>query len=94
MCISSNVYTKKNYEIDFNTLADLELVYNRSAEPETKEEQMALAAELWLEGRGITVKTDYGYYRSTFDILKDFGEYLSNNDRHCTVSLVKEPDQK
>lgn len=28
----------------------------------------------YLENHGIQVKTQYGYYRSTYDILKDIGE--------------------
>ena len=28
----------------------------------------------YLEGHGIIVKTQYGYYRPTYDILKDIGE--------------------
>ena len=66
--------------LDYPTLKDIELVYTKSFEQEMEEKQMVLAAELWLEGKGIKVKTDmYGYYRNTWDILKDLGEYLSKN---------------
>ena len=67
---------------NYTTLKDLELVYTKSSAEEMEEKQMVLTAELWLEGRGIKVKTDmYGYYRSTWDILKDLGEYLSKNNK-------------
>ena len=92
MCISSNEYSKKNYKIDLKALADLELIYNKSAEEETKEKQLAFTAELWLESHGILVKTDYGYYRNTFDILKDFGEYLVKNDK-IAINLLEAADE-
>lgn len=30
-----------------------------------------------LESHGIQVKTKYGYYRPTYDVLKDIGEFMS-----------------
>jgi hypothetical protein len=75
-------YTNSVDKVSNYTLKDLELIYTKSFAEEMEEKQMVLTAELWLEGRGIKVKTDmYGYYRSTWDILKDLGEYLSKNNR-------------
>jgi hypothetical protein len=75
-------YTNSVDKVSNYTLKDLELVYTKSFAEEMEEKQMVLTAELWLNGMGIKVKTDmYGYYRSTWDILKDLGEYLSKNNR-------------
>lgn len=73
MCISSNVYAKKSYKLD--------LVYNKTFEEEMEEKQKVAIAEGYLEGLGIKVKTDmYDYYRNTYDILLDLGEYLSKKN--------------
>lgn len=73
MCISSNVYTKKSYKLD--------LVYNKTFEEEMEEKQKVDIAESYLEGLGVKVKTDmYDYYRNTYDILLDLGEYLSKKN--------------
>lgn len=89
MSISNNVYTKKNYELNLNSLA-----YSKSFEEEMEEHAIVATAETWLEARGIKVKTDlYGYYRNTFDILKDFGKWLSKNDKHCVVNLAEGIDE-
>ena len=75
-CVSSNSYSEKNYKLDLTSLT-----YNKSAEDEMREQLLVATAENWLELRGIKVKTDmYGYYRNTWDILKDFGEYLSKDN--------------
>ena len=85
MCISSNVYTEKNYKLELDSLT-----YNKSFKDVMEEQLMVDTAEAWLESHGIKVKTDmYGYYRNTFDILKDFGEQLSKNDKCCAVNLVE-----
>lgn len=39
------------------------------------EENVQKAIE-FLESHGIQVKTKYGYYRPTYDVLKDIGKYL------------------
>lgn len=73
MCISSNVYAKKSYKLD--------LIYNKTFEEEMEEKQKVAIAEGYLEGLGIKVKTDmYDYYRNTYDILLDLGEYLSKKN--------------
>lgn len=77
MCISSNKYSERNYKIDFTKLE-----YSKTPEEEREEQLMAATAESYLESLGIKVKTEYGYYRNTWDILKDFGEYLSKNNKY------------
>lgn len=75
--ISTNTYTDRNYELDFG-----ELVYNKTFEEEMEEQRKASVAEGYLTGLGVKVRTDmYGYYRHTYDILLDLGEYLSKKDR-------------
>lgn len=75
MCISSNEYTR-NFKVNFT-----ELVYNKTFEEEMEEQRKVSIAEGYLEGLGVKVKTDmYGYYRNTYDILLDLGEYLSKKD--------------
>ena len=75
MCISSNTYTERNYKIDFTKLE-----YSKTPEEEMKEQASVALAESYLESLGIKVKTDmYGFYRDTYSILKDFGDYLSKN---------------
>lgn len=76
MCISSNTY-ERNYKINLT-----ELVYSKSLEREREEQNMIATAESYLESLGIKVKTEYGYYRLTSDILKDFGEWLSKNNKY------------
>ena len=77
MCISSNTYTERNYKIDFTKLE-----YSKTPEEEREEQLMVATAEGYLESLGIKIKTEYGYYRNTWDILKDFGEYLSKNNKY------------
>lgn len=77
MCISSNTYTERNYKIDFTKLE-----YSKTPEEEREEQLMVATAEDYLESLGIKIKTEYGYYRNTWDILKDFGEYLSKNNKY------------
>ncbi len=77
MCISSNTYTERNYKIDLTKLE-----YSKTPEQEREEQLMVATAEDYLESLGIKIKTEYGYYRNTWDILKDFGEYLSKNNKY------------
>lgn len=74
MCISNNAY--KNYKLDLDSLA-----YSKSFEEEMEEQKIVATAEAWFNARGIKVKTkQYGYYRNIWDVLKDFGKWLSEND--------------
>lgn len=75
MCISSNTYTERNYKFDFTKLE-----YSKTPEEEREEQLMVATAEDYLESLGIKIKTDYGYYRDTYSILKDLGKYLIENN--------------
>ena len=77
MCISSNTYIERNYKLDLT-----ELAYSKTPEEEREEQLMVATAEGYLESLGIKVKIDYGYYRNTYDILKDLGEYLAKNNMY------------
>jgi hypothetical protein len=77
MCISSNKYTGRNMRIDLTKLE-----YSKTPEEEREEQLMIATAEGYLESLGIKTKTEYGYYRYTWDILKDFGEWLSKNNKY------------
>jgi ABC-type transport system substrate-binding protein len=77
MCISSNEYTGRNMRIDLTKLE-----YTKTYEEEQEEQLMAATAEAYLESLGIKVKTEYGDYRNTWYILKDFGTWLSKNDKY------------
>lgn len=56
------------------------LVYNKTFEEEMDEQRQVSLAESYLRSLGIEVKTDYGYYRNTYDVLKDLGEYWSKHN--------------
>lgn len=73
----SNKLPNKNSDVS------LELVYTKTYEEEMQEQNFVALAESYLESLGIKVRTDmYGYYRNTYHILKDFGEYLSKNNKY------------
>ena len=75
MSISSNTY--RNYKIDFTKLE-----YTKTPEQEREEQLMAATARCYLESLGIKVSTEYGHYRDTYDIMKDFGKWLSENNKY------------
>jgi 5-enolpyruvylshikimate-3-phosphate synthase len=52
------------------------LEYTKTYEEEQEEQSRVATAEYYLRRFGVETKTDYGYYRNTYDILKDLGEYL------------------
>jgi 5-enolpyruvylshikimate-3-phosphate synthase len=52
------------------------LEYTKTCKEEQEEQSMVATAEYYLRRFGVETKTDYGYYRNTYDILKDLGEYL------------------
>ena len=59
------------------------LTSNETPENEFEVARNVSIAENYLEDRfGIKVKTKYGDYRNTYNILKDLGEYLSKNSDH------------
>lgn len=59
---------------------DLKLEYTKTYEEEQEEQSRVATAEYYLKRFGVETKTDYGYYRNTYDILKDLGEYLIENN--------------
>lgn len=67
-------------ELDLNL--GMTLAYSKTPEQEIEEQLMVDTAESYLESLGIKVKTNYGYYRNIGDILKDFGAYLSKNNKY------------
>ena len=76
MCISGNEYKERSIKLNFD-----ELTYNKTFEEEMEERRKVSIAESYLEGFGVKVKTDmYGYYRNTYNILLDLGEYLSKSN--------------
>lgn len=56
------------------------LTYNETMNEELDRQQKVSSAVNYLEGLGIKVRTEYGYYRPTYDVLKDLGEYLSKGN--------------
>ena len=59
-----------------------ELKYSKTPEQEKEEQLMAATARCYLESLGIQVSTKYGYYRDTYDIMRDFGKWLSENNKY------------
>lgn len=57
------------------------LTYNETMNDEIDRQQKVSLAVNYLEGLGIKVRTEYGYYRSTYDVLRDLGEYISKNNK-------------
>lgn len=52
------------------------LCYNKTPEEELEEKRKLDLAVAFLEGFGIEVKTEYGFYRNIYNVLKDLGECL------------------
>ena len=83
-CVNANVYGScivtacTKISKDNITFLDTSISYNKTFEEEMEEKRKVTIAEGYLEGLGVKVRTDmYGYYRNTYDILLDLGEYLS-----------------
>ena len=71
------------------------LEYTKTYEEEQEEQSRVATAEYYLRRFGVETKTDYGYYRNTYDILKDLGEYLiENNICKARPSLAAEAISK
>ena len=80
-CVKSNIIAEiscRSYNIPH---LDTGLVYSKTPEEELEEQNNVFLAENYLAGLGIQVKTNYGNYRPTYDILKELGEYLSKNNK-------------
>lgn len=59
---------------------DIKLEYTKPYEEEQEEQLIVSTAEYYLKRFGVETKTDYGYYRDTYSILKDLGKYLIENN--------------
>ena len=57
------------------------LVYSKTYEEEMEEARKVSVAESYLTNMGVQIKTNYGFYRDTYDILKDLGEILSKQKK-------------
>lgn len=78
-------HTKNNT----NSLLDCSLTYSITPEEEFEEQRKVSLAENYLESLGIKVRTDmYGYYRHTYDILFDLGEYLDKKKEYNSSLLT------
>ena len=76
--ISNNEYKDRKLNLNLT-----ELAYNKTFEEEMEEKRKVSIAEGYLEGLGVKVRTDmYGYYRNTYDILLDLGEYLDGKKEY------------
>lgn len=75
MSISSNIYPVKSYKLNLD-----ELVYNKTFEEEMEEKRKIELAINHLEGLGVEVVSEYGYYRNIYNVLKDLGECLDKNN--------------
>ena len=73
MDISSNVIYQKSYKLD-------DLVYNKTFEEEMEEKRKLDLAINHLEGLGVKVVSEYGFYRNIYNVLKDLGECLDKKN--------------
>lgn len=75
MSMSSNIYRVRSYNLDLD-----ELVYNKTFEEEMEEKRKIELAISHLEGLGVEVVSEYGFYRNIYNVLKDLGECLDKNN--------------
>ena len=75
--ISTNTYTDRNYKLDLGAL-----VYNKTFEEEMEEQRKINLAISHLEGLGVEVVSEYGFYRNIYNVLKDLGECLDNKQKN------------
>lgn len=52
------------------------LIHSKTFEEEINEAANVEAGIQYLEKLGITVKTNYGYFRNAYDIIHDLGEKI------------------
>ena len=77
MYIICNEYPNEKYEFKLDT----SLAYNKTFEEEMEEQRKIELAISHLEGLGVEVKSEYGFYRNIYNVLKDLGECLDKNNR-------------
>lgn len=73
--ISTNTYTDRNFKLDLG-----ELVYNKTFEEEMEEQRKIELAISHLEGLGVEVVSEHGFYRNIYNVLKDLGECLDKKN--------------
>lgn len=71
----TNIAAKENFKLD-----DIPLEYHRTYEEEMEERRKIDLAIEYLERLGVKTTTEYGYYRNSYNILKDLGEYLAKSN--------------
>ena len=76
MSISSNIYPVKSYKLNLD-----ELAYNKTFEEEMEEKRKIELAISHLEGLGVEVVSEYGFYRNIYNVLKDLGECLDKKSK-------------
>jgi hypothetical protein len=76
MSISGNKYLDQSFKLNLGDLA-----YSKTFEEEMEEERKIALAISYLEGLGVEVKSEYGYYRNIYNVLKDLGECLDKNNK-------------
>ena len=69
--ISSNTYKDRELNLSITDLA-----YNKTFEEEMEEKRKIELAISHLEGFGVEVVSEYGFYRNIYNVLKDLGECL------------------
>lgn len=80
--VADTMFIKAKEVSESDSLLDNSLSYSKTPEEEFEEQRKVLLAETYLESLGIKVRTDmYGYYRHTYNILLDLGNYLSKNNK-------------
>ena len=77
MSISSNIYPVRSYKLNLD-----ELVYNKTFEEEMEEKRKIELAISHLEGLGVEVVSEYGFYRNIYNVLKDLGECLDKKQKN------------
>jgi hypothetical protein len=76
MSISNNKYLDQSFKLNLG-----DLVYSKTFEEEMEEKRKIELAISHLEGLGVEVKSEYGYYRNIYNVLKDLGECLDKNNK-------------
>lgn len=65
------------------------LCYNKTPEEELEEKRKLNLAITFLESFGIEVKSEYGFYRNIYNVLKDLGEHLDKIQYPCQNCNIK-----
>ena len=75
MSISSNKYSDRSFKLNLG-----DLVYSKTYEEEMEEKRKMELAISHLEGLGVEVVSEYGFYRNIYNVLKDLGECLDKKN--------------